>query len=130
MNKVLIATVTIFCLICLLVACTQPNSVKDAQYRKLICISGNFTALPDGYAPFYLSKWQQNDYPSSIVLEDHCRDDFTDIRFAYDNNTVIEHRLSTNTFNGTKIVWIELPGIVTDNLCFYIYYGDNKGEVK
>jgi len=98
-------------------------------YRKQITINGTTAGAQTNYQmklTVYKGSGTDSTTTPTVYLNNHCQDDFDDIRFTkMDSSTSLDYWIEA-TSTATATVWIEfdsLPASTSTN--FYIYYGNS-----
>lgn len=85
------------------------------------------STLTDYQVKFTIYKTTGTSSGSSIYLNTHCNDDFSDIRFSVDGVTSLPYWIESITGSGATLqatIWVKLPSISTTTLS--IYYGNSS----
>ena len=102
------------------------------DYRKQITIDGSTAGAQTNYQmKLTVYKGSGTDSAGVVYLNNHCRDDFNDIRFTKsDGVTGLDHWRESYTSGTSAVFWIEFdpvpasPGTVN----FYIYYDNSSAS--
>jgi hypothetical protein len=103
------------------------------NYRKQMTITGSTAGAQTNYQmQLTVYKGSGTDSGSSVYLNNHCQDDFDDIRFTKsDGTTLLDYWVESYTSGTSATVWVEFDSIpaspATAN--FYIYY-DNASATS
>lgn len=99
-------------------------------YRKQITINGSTAGAQTNYQiKLTVHKGSGSDSAGHVYLNNHCQDDFDDIRFTKsDGSTELDHWQESYVSATSAVFWIEFDSIPAspDDTNFYIYY-DNSG---
>ncbi|MDD5311413.1 MAG: DUF2341 domain-containing protein [Dehalococcoidia bacterium] len=98
------------------------------SYRKQVSVSGSSAGAQTNYQKkVTVYKGSGTDSAGTVYLNNHCRDDFADIRFTRtDGATLLDYWVESYVSGVSAVVWVELdsvaaaPAIAT----FYCYYGN------
>ena len=95
-------------------------------YRKQIIINGSTAGAQTNYQlKLTVYKGTGTDSAGIVYLNNHCQDDFDDIRFTKsDGSTELDHWRESYVSATSAIFWIEFDSILAspDSAVFYIYY--------
>jgi len=95
-------------------------------YRKQITINGSTAGAQTNYQmKLTVYKGTGTDSAGVVYLNNHCQDDFDDIRFTKsDGSTELDHWRESYVSATSAIFWIEFDSIPAspDTANFYIYY--------
>ena len=95
-------------------------------YRKQIIIEGSTAGIQTNYQmKLTVYKGTGTDSAGVVYLNNHCQDDFDDIRFTKsDGSTELDHWRESYVSATSAIFWIEFDSIPAspDSAVFYIYY--------
>ncbi|MBE9592291.1 MAG: DUF2341 domain-containing protein [Proteobacteria bacterium] len=60
----------------------------------------------------------------------NCKNDGSDIRYSASNKTTpLNYKIKDWNYNGTSKIWVKVNSIPTgENICLYLYYGNNEAE--
>ncbi len=96
-------------------------------YRKQITIEGSTAGAQTDYQmKLIVHKGSGSDSGDDVHLNNHCRDDFNDVRFTKsDGTTELDHWRESYVSGDYAVFWIEFDSIPEspDSGTFYIYYG-------
>jgi len=114
-------------------AATPPPQVAfnptDWAYCKQFTIAGSTSdALTNYQVKLTINKGSGTDSPGSIYLNNHCLDDFADIRFTNaDGNTLLDYWVESSVPGLSAVVWVDLDAIPASpgTAGFYCYYGNS-----
>jgi hypothetical protein len=95
-------------------------------YRKQITIDGSAAGAQANYQiKLTVHKGSGSDSAGNVYLNNHCRDDFNDVRFTKaDGTTALDHWRESYVSGDYAIFWIEFDSIPASpsSANFYIYY--------
>jgi len=95
-------------------------------FRKQITIAGSTVGAQSDYQmKLTVHKGAGSDSGGDVYLNNHCQDDFDDIRFTKsDGNTKLDYWIEEYTSGDNAVVWIEFDSIPAspDTATFYLYY--------
>jgi len=95
-------------------------------YRKQITIEGSTAGAQTDYQmKLIVHKGSGSDSGDDVYLNNHCRDDFNDVRFTKsDGTTELDHWRESYVEGDYAVFWIEFDSIPESPDCanFYIYY--------
>ncbi|MGD0353864.1 MAG: DUF2341 domain-containing protein [Dehalococcoidia bacterium] len=108
-----------------------PAVINPAEwgYGKQFSIAGSALGILSNYqVKLIVNKGTGTDSAGNVYLNNHCRDDFGDIRFTgADGVTLLDYWVESSVPGVSAVVWVELdaiparPGIAS----FYCYYGNS-----
>jgi len=109
---------------------SQPEPIQAAgwlsgfNYRKEINISNTGSTLTNYQMKLTVHKGSGTDSGSDVYLNNHCQDDFDDIRFTKsDGTTELDHWRESYTAGTSAVFWIEFDSLTgSGSTTFYIYY--------
>lgn len=97
-------------------------------YRKQITINGSTAGAQTNYQmKLRVHKGSGSDSGGDVYLNNHCQDDFDDVRFTKsDGTTELDHWRESYVSGDYAIFWIEFDTIPAspDHAHFYIYYSN------
>ena len=97
------------------------------QYRKSHEIQGSSAGAQTNYqVKIVVHKGSGTDSGEHVYCNNHCRDDFGDIRFTKDDGTTeLYYWLEEYTSGDKATFWVKIPSIPAspDKATIYIYYG-------
>ena len=97
------------------------------QYRKSHEIEGSTAGAQTNYQiRIIIHKGSGTDGEEHVYCNNHCRDDFGDIRFTKsDGTTLLDYWMEEYTSGDNATFWVEVPSIPAspDKATIYIYYG-------
>ena len=80
------------------------------------------TGVTDYQIKFTVYKGVGSSTGSSIYLNNHCKDDFSDVRFSIDNSTSLSYWIESYTSGVSAVIWVKFASILTTTVS--IYYGN------
>ncbi|MBU7038462.1 MAG: DUF2341 domain-containing protein [Theionarchaea archaeon] len=99
------------------------ESADSFKYYKQISIS-NFSS--NYQYKITVHKGGGTDDATNVYLNNHCQDDFDDIRFrASDKTTELDHYRESYTSGSSAVFWVELP---SSSQTIYILYGNDSAS--
>ena len=78
--------------------------------------------LTDYQLKFTINKSTGSSNGSIIYCNDHCNDNFSDLRFSLDQTNLLSYWIESYVSGTSAVVWVKLPSITTTQ-SLYIYYG-------
>ena len=97
------------------------------QYRKSHDIEGSTAGAQTDYqVRIVVHKGAGTDDGENVYCNNHCQDDFGDIRFtADDGETTLYYWMQEYTSGDKATFWVKVPNIPAspDTVTIYIYYG-------
>ena len=104
---------------------TEENKWLDGwSYRKPITLSRATGAVTNYQMKLLVSK-SASATGEDIDCNDHCLDNFDDIRFTTDNGITLLDYWIESVSNDVATIWIEFDSIGTSATTFYMYYGNS-----
>ena len=104
------------------------NWLSGWQYRKEHVIQGSIAGAQTDYQiKIIVHKGTGTDLGEHVYCNNHCRDDFGDIRFTdSDGETLLDYWMEEYTSGNKAIFWVEVPSIPAspNTATIYIYYGN------
>ncbi len=100
--------------------------------RKLITIPGSTDTLLDFQIPITVFKGAGTDTTTSVYLNQHVKDDFSDIRFTkQDGESLLPYWIEKSTPGISAKIWIKVDYIPAspDSQTIYIYYNNPAAAV-
>ena len=96
------------------------------NYRKRLRFTGSIDgALTDYQKYLTVYKGEGEDSDGIVYLNNHCEDDFDDIRFTEDDGvTLMDYYIESYVSGVSAIVWVEFAYFPAspDEIDFYIYH--------
>jgi PKD repeat protein len=80
------------------------------------------SALTDYQVKFTVYKGTGTSSGESVYCNNHCNDDFSDIRFSTDGENALPYWIESYTSGVSAIIWVKVPSITTTTIL--IYYGN------
>jgi len=106
---------------------TETGWLSGWQYRKSHEIEGSTAGAQTDYqVKIIVHKGTGTDSGEHVYCNNHCRDDFGDIRFTKsDGTTELYYWLEDYTSGDKATFWVKIPSIPAspDTVTIYIYYG-------
>ncbi len=103
---------------------------SDWAYRKQFTIAGSALGILTNYQlKLTFNKGGGTDSASNVYLNNHCRDDFADIRFTKaDGQTLLDYWMESSVPGLSAVVWVELDSIPASpgTTGFCCYYGNSS----
>ena len=97
------------------------------DYRKLHDIEGSSAGVQTNYQiKIIVHKGTGTDSGEHVYCNNHCRDDFGDVRFTKsDGETLLDYWMEEYTSGDKATFWVKVPSIPAspDKATIYIYYG-------
>ena len=108
---------------------TETGWLSGWQYRKSHEIEGSTAGAQTDYqVRIIVHKGTSEDSGEHVYCNNHCRDDFGDIRFTKDDGTTeLYYWLEEYTSGDKATFWVKIPSIPAspDKVTIYIYYGNS-----
>ena len=103
-----------------------PQSLDGWQYRKRITIQENAGRdLTDYQIKLTIYYGSGTDSGSDIYLNEKCRSDFGDIRFADMDGNLLPYWIEEKADSDYAVFWVKVPSIPANGTAdIYIYYGN------
>lgn len=94
--------------------------------EKSIPILGSLEGDTTNYhVKFVLHYGSGTDYYQDIYLSQVCQTDFSDIRFADENNSSIAYWIESKTNGDSATVWVEIPSVPSSGTTIKLHYGNS-----
>jgi hypothetical protein len=84
------------------------------------------TTITNYQVQFTIYKTTGTSTGSSIYCNNHCNDDFSDIRFSVDGVTSLSYWIESYTSGVSAVVWVKVPSI--SDTTIWIYYGNESAS--
>lgn len=106
------------------------NFLSGWSYRKLLTVTGSTDGAKTNYqVKLNVYKGTGTDAGSNVYLNNHCSDNFTDIRFTKSDGTSLQdYWIESYTAGASAVVWVELDSLPASpgTAAFYCYYGNSN----